>query len=886
MVSGEDRGVAPVIGFILVFSFLIIAFSIYQGVVIPDQNRKAEFQHSERVQGELLDLQDAIRRTGTTGVGQSVPIRVGADYPDRTLGVNFAVSGGRVSTVRPNASGPNNITFENVEAARSEVRDYWNSSAPDSTLAFPTKDIVFRPSYTRYTNAPDTVLSNTGVFNQFENANISLANQIMIQDDRITIVAINGSLDKGKSGEGASVSVDTQPLSVATNSITIRNNSEGPMNLTVPTTVANESVWNDSGLLDQSQLRSGGVSASGSELTIPLKNDTYTLRMAKVGVGSDTEDEGAEYIVPVESPPRTVFNDTSHQVTVEVRDRFNNPNSSTEVDASVVGTGGGSIAPTDGNGETDSQGEVTFNYTAPGGSGEDTLVFNISGDPAGTADERKIVNHSVTVVKSTSGGGTSGGDDGTGYDTEWYSPADLGPGTNANGELSSCSETDCTYDVGLDPTDDNVTLRAVIDLSAVGGLGVDFGVNDSSVAEPFPSENDTDSNSNATTVLNTTSDGTVAVYAVSGGSYDRINLSVISTPVVTDVTIGDDTDGNGIVTDGDTVEITATVTDATAITSVQADASAFDAGTVTLADAGPNSTAADDEYSAVVTVGAGVTDGARSVTVSATDEAGNGGAQNVASGTLTVDTTAPSIADPTPADGASGVDNATRYTVNVTDATSGVDESSITVTVEDSSGVILNSVGTGNADVTFFGANETLEIEAPAADYADGQVNVTVDAADNAGNAAPQFTSNFTVGATQAGQIQLSGAATAAGGSGKYEFDVTNTGSLDAEIVAVAINDTSNPNVVEVNNNKDILVANSTEIIDQPIPIDSSTPDGTRVNVKPGETPFVISKNGATATLEFNRFQDSGGQNVAMGGETVNTTFFFSDGSKATVTIN
>ena len=87
MVTGEDRGVAPVIGFILIFSFLIIAFSIYQGVIIPEQNKQAEFQHNERTQGQLLNLQDAIRRTGTTGVSQSVSIQVGADYPDRTLGV-------------------------------------------------------------------------------------------------------------------------------------------------------------------------------------------------------------------------------------------------------------------------------------------------------------------------------------------------------------------------------------------------------------------------------------------------------------------------------------------------------------------------------------------------------------------------------------------------------------------------------------------------------------------------------------------------------------------------------------------------------------------------------------------------------------------------------
>ncbi len=396
MVAGEDRGVAPVIGFILIFGFLVVAFSVYQGVIIPDQNKQAEFQHNERTQGELLNLQDSIRRTGTTGVSQSVSIQVGADYPDRALGVNFAVTGGRVSTVKPNPNGPNDVTFENVRAIRPEARDYWNSSDPNSTLAFSTKDIVYRPTYTRYNDAPDTVFSNTGVFNQFDDANLSIADQIMIQGDRITIVAINGSLDRSRTGEGASVSVDTEPLSVATRSVVVENNDSGPITITVPTTVASEDAWNASSLEDQRGV--DDIEVTGHGLAITLTNGTYSLRMAKVGVGSGTEEEGAEYIVPVDPPPRTVFADTSHEITVEARDRFNNPNSDTVIDATVDGEG--SIEPLTGNNETDSRGRVTFNYTAPSGEADDTLVFNISGGPAGSADDREIVTHSVTVVRN------------------------------------------------------------------------------------------------------------------------------------------------------------------------------------------------------------------------------------------------------------------------------------------------------------------------------------------------------------------------------------------------------------------------------------------------------------------------------------------------------
>ena len=433
MVTGEDRGVAPVIGFILIFSFLIITFSIYQGVIIPEQNKQAEFQHNERTQGQLLNLQDAIRRTGTTGVSQSVSIQVGADYPDRTLGVNFAVTGGRVETDEPNPNGPNNITFENVRAVRPEVRDYWNSS--DSTLQFPTKDIVYRPEYTRYNTAPETVLSNTGVFNQFDGANISLANQILIQDNRITIVTINGSLDRSRTGEGASVSVDTEPLSVATNSITIKSDGTGPFNLTVPTTVQNESAWNDSSLSEQKNVED--VNVVGDQVNITLKNKSYTLRMAKVGVGTETVDPEAEYLTDIDTPSGSVAEGSSNDITLEVRDAFNNPVNGFQVNGTINTNGGtlsvvdedeqasGNKATVDANSTAD--GLVRFNYTAPNVDFQKRVRLNFTIYPGNPADREQVwVNMTVLESSGTSDGngtgtttGTESDDAGSGGSSSW-----------------------------------------------------------------------------------------------------------------------------------------------------------------------------------------------------------------------------------------------------------------------------------------------------------------------------------------------------------------------------------------------------------------------------------------------------------------------------------
>lgn len=416
---GDDRGVSAVVGFILIFGILTIGYSIYQGEVIPDQNQQIEFQHSQQVQGELSNLRDRIFLTGTTGVSQSTTITVGATYPQRSVGVNFAISGGRVQTRPAGQNGASNITFENITAVRGEVDDYWDSDNQRTSLSFPTKEIVYEPRYTRYQNAPTTIFSNSVLFNDFDRANLSISDQRLVQGTTITIVVIDGDLNVDRSGEGVTVGVDTEALSVATNTISVENNdTDRRINITVPTEVANSSDWNESSLEDQDTIHD--VRTHGDSLTITLQRDRqYSLRMMKVGVGQRGTEPPAAYIVPVELPPRTVSVNTSHTAIVEVRDTFNNPENNVSVDVSASG---GTFANPDQN-VTAVDGQATFEYQAPSAAGDYTLEFNIS--RSGSPDER-IVRRDVTVESTGSGGGGGGGG---------------GGGSAANTQLVSATKT-------------------------------------------------------------------------------------------------------------------------------------------------------------------------------------------------------------------------------------------------------------------------------------------------------------------------------------------------------------------------------------------------------------------------------------------------------------
>ncbi|MFC7314168.1 PKD domain-containing protein [Salinirubellus salinus] len=210
------------------------------------------------------------------------------------------------------------------------------------------------------------------------------------------------------------------------------------------------------------------------------------------------------------------------------------------------------------------------------------------------------------------------------------------------------------------------------------------------------------------------------------------SLTVDTTaPSINGVTLTDITDGNGIVTDGDTVQITATVTDSNTISTVEADASTFDAGTVTLDDDGPNSAASDDQYSATLIVGAAPIEGDQLVRVGATDTASNGGKQAVASTSMTVDTTAPSISDVTLTD-------VTDENGIVTDG----DTIQVTATVTDS-----NTISTIEADASAFDAGTvTLDDDGPDSTTADDQYSATV----TVGSAPTEGDQSVSVDATDA----------------------------------------------------------------------------------------------------------------------------------------
>lgn len=209
---------------------------------------------------------------------------------------------------------------------------------------------------------------------------------------------------------------------------------------------------------------------------------------------------------------------------------------------------------------------------------------------------------------------------------------------DAHIDLAAGSSTATTASFTHSPDEPAVGETVTFDASAATGTeGV----------QRYEWDWDGDSSADASTTEATTTrdfdeggdhDVTLTVVAEDGSTDEATRtVTVVSTaPTIesTSLTDGDD----DIVSDGDEVTVTATVADENGdVDAVTVDASAFDAGAVTLADGD-----GDGTHEGTFAVGASATEGDQTVTVEAVDEAGNTASVET-DDAVTVDTTAPVI---------------------------------------------------------------------------------------------------------------------------------------------------------------------------------------------------------------------------------------------------
>jgi len=374
---GDDRAQSVQVGAILLFATLVIALSIYQATIVPSQNADIEYKHSQTVQNQLTDVRNGILRSAATGTTQPASVTLGTQYPARVFLLNPPPSTGTLST-----TDPGEIRLSNVAASNPETDDFFQNYS--NVWRSPTKALSYEPDYSEYDNAPTLLYESSVLSNYYPSEAgdpaIPVSNQLLVNEDSktITLVALNGSLSTTRAD---SVSVEPEALSAPYQPIPVEPASGTTMTLTVPTRVANAT------LASRTSFSAANVGPGPTPDTVNITlTGNYTLRTAKVGVGSRTTEPDEEYLTLVESEP------SNQSVTVEVRDRYNNPVSGVRVDASSE------LAPA--FRRTGDDGRATFK-AAGGASGRATLEI-LDGD----AQENVTVDVEAAVPAGP--GGASG----------------------------------------------------------------------------------------------------------------------------------------------------------------------------------------------------------------------------------------------------------------------------------------------------------------------------------------------------------------------------------------------------------------------------------------------------------------------------------------------
>lgn len=207
--------------------------------------------------------------------------------------------------------------------------------------------------------------------------------------------------------------------------------------------------------------------------------------------------------------------------------------------------------------------------------------------------------------------------------------------------------------------------------------------------------------------------------------------------------------------------------------------------------------------------------------------------------------------------------------------------SSVTATLDSSEDVEfdVNNDDTWELVPVTFGIGTGASVDVAIRDGGNAGADANIDITATNNDFSFEATRNFAIPASSAIK-EIEPTVKSAGNSGKYEFELENTGSSTVTLTEIGVVETTNNNAVKVGGkNNDPIFENVTagiDIVNDVIQVGGSRqPLTTTVDLAPGANNSI--------TFEFDRFRDSQNKNGAMDGEDVRIDVAFSDGSSTTL---
>jgi hypothetical protein len=257
----DNRGVSELIGFILLFGFLIILISIWQAQAVPLENKEVEIEHYLEAQEDMSELRSDFLDAAESGTTRSVSIRLGTTYPPRILFVNGPPPQGRISTEMPSNS--------TITADGFNVSSICGLDSPTNSR-FIKLDTDYQ--HLSDSQAPAYRYENTLLYRQTPDGTVLYeSNQRLIQNSTINIYPLTSNFSRAGV---RSTAIDFSGSE--TGVVTVQDS----VSLTIPTDLSDEQ-WGD--LLKNEPNFQSTEQISPRRVKIELSDTVWKVRCAAVG---------------------------------------------------------------------------------------------------------------------------------------------------------------------------------------------------------------------------------------------------------------------------------------------------------------------------------------------------------------------------------------------------------------------------------------------------------------------------------------------------------------------------------------------------------------------------------------------------------------------------
>jgi len=251
--SHDRRGQSVVIGTVILFGFLILALSLYQVQVVPQQNAQTEFEHFEEVQNDLIEVRSAISTAGQSERPQFPTVKLGTTYQTRLFAINPPSPAGNLRT-----SPAYNITIEDENGQTENVS---------------TRFLQYRPGYNEL-NAGSTWYENSVLYldeRDRGSGTVIIEDQnLVIDNETVKITALQNEFQEAGTGQ---VTLELYPTSDGEN----LQNLSGNLTVKIPTRLTGEEYWSEQ------------FSDGSSNVFVRVENNSYEPGIHELVLNTSTD---------------------------------------------------------------------------------------------------------------------------------------------------------------------------------------------------------------------------------------------------------------------------------------------------------------------------------------------------------------------------------------------------------------------------------------------------------------------------------------------------------------------------------------------------------------------------------------------------------------------